>query len=392
MEIRLGNEYDTKGIREIWEYCFNDSKEYVDFYFKNKFSPINTLVLEKNGKILSSIHLNQHKLLLNNNEYDVSYVVGVSTLPEVRGGGYMRDLMIKSLEEMKHRNQSISILMPIDFRLYSKYGFENCYDILVQNIDLFNLRKFKLNGEFKKATEDDLKDLVKIYNNHINRLNGSAIRDQKYFKELIEEMNTDGGYVYINYEDDIPVGYLVYSIINDIISVRECYYSSIKAYGSLLKFIFNHNTQIKKVEIYTNVKDPLKSMLDNPKDSDFILKPFLMSRIIDFEKFINDSSYNLSFEEEISTIIRIYDDYLENNNGVFRLFSEGSRLKVIKLDEHFDDKIQCLNISELTSLFTGYKSLEEISFVNGIEYSDEFKRLIPIEVLSSKTNFINEYV
>ena len=47
----------------------------------------NTIVVEEDGEIVSSLQLNQYKIKLNNKVYDTSYVVGVSTFPEARGEG-----------------------------------------------------------------------------------------------------------------------------------------------------------------------------------------------------------------------------------------------------------------------------------------------------------------
>ena len=81
----------------------------------------NTVVVEDENEIVSSLQLNQYKIQLNNKEYDSSYVVGVSTLPEARGRGYMKHIMDFTLNELYRKNQLVSILMPIDYRLYRKY-------------------------------------------------------------------------------------------------------------------------------------------------------------------------------------------------------------------------------------------------------------------------------
>ena len=58
MEIRFTNTNENQGVRDLWTYCFNDSQDYVDFYFKNKYNPDKTMVVEDGGRILSAIHLN----------------------------------------------------------------------------------------------------------------------------------------------------------------------------------------------------------------------------------------------------------------------------------------------------------------------------------------------
>src|SRR3712207_341724 len=120
MQIRMASSDELDELKTIWSYCFEASQAYVDFYFDKSCNPDKTVVLERNGNIISSIHLNQHKIKLNDKVFDTSYVVGVSTLPEARGLGKMGQLMQYSLDTMRDLGQSVSLLMPIDYRLYTK--------------------------------------------------------------------------------------------------------------------------------------------------------------------------------------------------------------------------------------------------------------------------------
>lgn len=392
MDIRFCNKNDIGQIRNIWEYCFNDSPEYVDFYFEKKFNPETTLVLDDDGKLISSIHLNQHNLNLNFKDFEVSYVVGVSTLPEARGTGRMRELMETSLRAMYNSGQEVAILMPIDFRLYTKYGFENCYDMLVQEVDVSNLKKFRISGDFRKA--DSAKDIYEIYRYALSRYNGYSIRSESYFDDFIEEMEKDGGYIYVNYIDNVPEGYIAYSIDGDVMVVRECYYRDIKSYKSMLKFIFNHNTQVKRVEIYSAVDDSLRHMLDNPKDSKFEIKPFMMGRVINFEKLI--SRFEAEVEDDFMPFkIAIKDEYIEENSGIFEFYIDGNKVsskKIGSIDEIED--IDLFSINEISALFFGYMSVEEVDFMREEKLSCiiEMKELIDSIYSYRGINHINEYV
>ncbi|MEG0250211.1 MAG: GNAT family N-acetyltransferase [Peptostreptococcus sp.] len=397
MNIRLCNKNETSQVKDIWKYCFNDSDEYVEFYFKYKFNPQNTIVLEDEGNIISSLHLNQHKIHLNFKEYETSYVVGVSTLPEARGIGKMNDLMNKSLRHMYDLDQSVSILMPIDFRLYTKYGYENCYDMLVQKLSIYNLRKYKTNGIFKRA--DNAGDLEDIYSCAVSRYNGYAIRDTKYFEEFIEEMRAEKGYIYINYRDGVPVGYIVYSIDSDDFNVRECYYKDIISYKSLLKFIFNHNTQCKNVTMNSPMDDPLRFMLDNPRESSFEISPFMMARIINFSKLIDELDVTMPYpelENGEEILIGIKDDQIEENNGIFKMYTEDRRLKTEKVGDLKDknDDLDVFTINELTCMCFSYHSIDEIDHIrekkiaNIIDIRDIFSNIKNELTI----NHINEYV
>ena len=163
MEIRFARECEKDNIMEIWDYCFNDGPKFTDYYFNNKYKNYNTIVVEEEAEIVSSLQLNQYRIQLNNQIYNTSYVVGVSTLPEARGRGYMKYMMEFMLNELYKKNQLISILMPIDYRLYRKYGYEHCYDQIEYEIDIEDLSGFKSTGSLKRAKLNHIKDAFRLY-------------------------------------------------------------------------------------------------------------------------------------------------------------------------------------------------------------------------------------
>ena len=85
-------------------------KAFVDYYFNNKYNNKNTIVVEKMMKLYRSLQLNQYKIKLNDKIYDTSYVVGVSTFPQVRGRGYMKNIMDILINEIYNRGQLVSLL------------------------------------------------------------------------------------------------------------------------------------------------------------------------------------------------------------------------------------------------------------------------------------------
>ena len=177
MKMRYAREEEIDSIKEIWNYCFNDEDTFVDYYFNHKYKNYNTIVACEDNDIVSSLQLNQYKINLDNKVYDTSYVVGVSTFPQVRGRGYMRNIMDFSLNELYKKGQLISILMPIDYRLYRKYGYEHCYDQLEYNINIDDLKNFNLNGRLYKASEKNIDDLININNIFLEDVNGNTVRD-----------------------------------------------------------------------------------------------------------------------------------------------------------------------------------------------------------------------
>ena len=385
MNIRFARECDQNNIMEIWNYCFNDGPKFTEYYFNNKYKNYNTIVVEEEANIVSSLQLNQYKIKLNDKEYSTSYVVGVSTLPEVRGRGYMKHIMEFTLNELYKKDQLVSILMPIDYRLYRKYGYEHCYDQIEYEIDIEDLRGFKSLGSLKKATLNHINEMINIEESYLKNLNGMVVRNESYYENLFKEVESEDGRIYIH-ENEESDGYIIYFINGESIFVRELYYKNINALKGMLKFIYNHNTQSKKVNITSPVDDKIRFILSNPRTVTMKLKPFMMGRIINFKKFLE--SLNVESDDQSSLIISLKDDYIKENNKIFKITLENNQLSVEEGKFHYDVEFDINTISQLAF---SYISGKEAYLLNNLEenkYAIEFLDLI----FTKKENYINEYI
>ncbi|MDY7793464.1 GNAT family N-acetyltransferase [Clostridioides difficile] len=394
MEIRYAKEEEIESIKDIWSYCFNDTESFMKYYFNDKYKSENTVVALDEGKIISSLQLNQYKLLLNSKVYNTSYVVGVSTLPEGRGAGYMNKVMKFTLNELYKKGQLVSILMPIDYRLYRRFGYEHCYDQIEYTINTDDLKNFKSSGKMIKSNLSQIDDLIQIDRTFLNEVNGNVLKDEHYYENLFKEIQSEDGFLYIH-EGNEKDGYIVYFLQEDKMFVRELFYKNIDALKSMLKFIYNHNTQCKIVTISTPTIDKIRFILDNPKDSDIKIKPFMMGRVINVKKFIEDIDIENILNSSFNLLIE--DKFIDENNGLFKISIQNKKVSVEQLDkkgaekpqEDFDIK---LDINTLTQLSFSYIDVNEAIFLNDIkDVSEETLETLNC-IFSKKNNYINEYI
>ncbi|MCC0761600.1 GNAT family N-acetyltransferase [Clostridioides sp. ES-S-0006-03] len=394
MEIRYAKEEEIESIKEIWSYCFNDSESFMKYYFNDKYKYENTVIALDEGKIVSSLQLNQYKLSLNSKVYNTSYVVGVSTLPEGRGTGYMSKVIKFTLNELYKKGQLVSILMPIDYRLYRRFGYEHCYDQIEYTIKTDDLKTFKANGKMIKANLSQIDDLIKIDKVFLNEVNGNVLKDEHYYENLFKEIQSEDGHLYIH-EDSEKDGYVIYFLQGDKMFVRELFYKNIDALKSMLKFIYNHNTQCKIVTIATPMIDKIRFILDNPKDCEIKIKPFMMGRVINVKQFIED----IDIDKDINGSIKLYieDKYIEENNGLFKISIQNKKVMLEKLNKEYTDELQeCfdikLDINALTQLAFSYIDIEEALLLNNIKGISKKTIEILNCIFSKKDNYINEYI
>nr|WP_295604078.1 GNAT family N-acetyltransferase [uncultured Terrisporobacter sp.] len=385
MNIRFAKESDKNNIIDIWNYCFDDGPKFTDYYFNDKYKHENTIVVEDDEEIVSSLQLNQYNLKLNDKIYDTSYVVGVSTFPQARGKGYMKHIMDFTLNELYRKNQLVSILMPIDYRLYRKYGYEHCYDQIEYEIDIEDLSGFKSKGFLKKAKLDNINDLINIENNFLKDLNGTIIRDKNYYENLFKEVESEDGHIYIH-EDELKDGYIIYFINNENIFVRELYYNNLNALKGILRFLYNHNTQCKKVTISSPIDDKIRFILSNPKTANIKLKPFMMGRVINFKKYLE--SLNIKSNENLSINISVKDDFIKENNKIFKIHLNNNKLNVESGDYIPDVEF---NINTITQLAFSYINGKEAYLLNDLKENKKVIEFLDL-IFVKKENYINEYI
>lgn len=391
MNIRYAKPIDKEQVVSVWNYCFEDGEDFVKYYFENVYDENNTIIIEENDEVLSALQLNKYTIDLRDNKYDVSYVVGVSSKPEVRGLGYMKHLMTYTLEELYKNGEIVSLLMAIDYRLYKRYGFDHCYDQIQYNLRTDELLGFRLSSKLRKATFEDAETLSRIYTKAMKSLNGYAVRDEAYFNRFIKEVSSESGYIYIDEENN---SYIAYYIQGDTFFVRELIYNNISSLKSMLAYIYNHNTQCKKTVINAPVDDKIKLIIANLKTCEIKLIPFMAGRVINFEKYIESlNSCNIDTQKINNKYIKIkvIDKYIKQNNSVFKISVCDNKIKIQRVEEDYDIE---LDINSITQLAFSYLNTDEIFMLNEIDESSLIntqKELLNV-LFEKRINYIDELV
>ncbi|EGT4179744.1 GNAT family N-acetyltransferase, partial [Clostridioides difficile] len=147
--------------------------------------------------------------------------------------------------------------------------------------------------------------------------------------------------------------------------------------------------------ISTPTIDKIRFILDNPKDSDIKIKPFMMGRVINVKKFIEDIDIEKDINSSFNLLIE--DKFIDENNGLFKISIQNKKVSVEQLDkkgaekpqEDFDIK---LDINTLTQLSFSYIDVNEAIFLNDIkDVSEETLETLNC-IFSKKNNYINEYI
>jgi predicted acetyltransferase len=239
---------------------------------------------------------------------------------------------------------------------------------------------------YVRRVDDDDADLIELHNRFAAQTNGCLFRNElaweEYWRWDEEDINVA---IYYN-SDDVPMGYMVYLISEDIFRIKEMIYINHEAFKGLLKYVAAHDSMIDEVRGSHYYSEPIAFKLDDSEIKETI-RPYLMGRIIDFEQFLE----KYRFEDDadgISITFDVTDPFLEWNNRKFTVAINKSKGKIVNTESKYKAK---LSIGTLTTLLLGYKNPMELAKIERIEASEETIKLIHHALIEDKP-YISDYI
>ncbi len=113
---------DKQQIRHLWELCFHETKEFVDMYFKLRYSPEVTLCTRNNHHIVAALQMLPYSMTYHGSEIAISYISGACTHPDYRKQGIMYSLLSEAFKRMYEERIQLSTLIPATPHLVDYYA------------------------------------------------------------------------------------------------------------------------------------------------------------------------------------------------------------------------------------------------------------------------------
>lgn len=388
MKIRYAKKNEKNIAKKFWEDSFKDEEKFIDFYFNKIYDHKNFLVLEENKEIKSSLHENPYNIIFNSYEIKSRYIVGVASLITERAKGYMRELLNEMLKNSKKRAIPFIFLTPINPDIYRKFGFEYFSSIEKYSFSISQLADFIIDKQanFFEITRENMSnyfnDLIKIYNENMNNIFSYLKRDDYYFKKLLEECYVDDMKVFILYKNNKPSAYIIYSLNQDDIDVRECFAINKSAYENIFSFLYSYKDYYKYINVTTRINLNLEFLFKNQIKIDKSQNLFMMMRILEPLKVFE--MLDLKIE---NLKIKLNDKILSENTGFYTYSNREWKYSKKNIDYDFE-----IDIKDLTSLVTGFLSFDDLLFLEkinlkNIEKFDELKN-----IFTKKISYLYEFI
>ena len=370
IEIRRLNVQDWPAFAKMQAISFN--YQYDSTSEENKRDPLDhpenwIWAAYEKGKLVAGTYEIDYLMNFDNNRAKMTGIGGVATLPEFRGGGYMRRIFEKMLPDSYENGVVFSSLSPFSHDFYRKFGYETA---CVKNNITINAKKFlsiKPYGEFIIIqNESDTSLLAQIHSSYIKNINQAVHRDywqdNRAWKRFVKSESWDkGSYLYLwKDENGIPRSYIKYKVIQENgennMSVLELSFIDKKGLYGALGLVGGLSAQIE------NFKWMMPAFIDA---FDFITDswavemksiPRDMIRIINVKKALE----LMRHAGEGEYVIEVAEDKtIPVNNGKYLVQFGQEGTTVSSTAKEAD--ISC-DILTLAQIITGYRSLENAMY------------------------------
>ena len=385
MKLRLLNTEEHGKTRELWEKVFpEDTKAFLDYYYFIKTRSNQIYVIEEDEKIVSMLQLNPYQIRIEGQTFPGNYIIAVATEKEYRSRGYMRALLIRSLNDMFGQKIPFTFLMPAAEAIYTPYDFRFIYDQVKGNLQREGGgAAAPCDASYQTADAGlwDAEAMAQFFHDGFeDRWQVYAVRDAGYYQTMIMEQQSERGGVRLLKKDGRIVGMAAYAR-EEATEIREplCLDGCGEAMRSALKDLAQDGQE--SIPVYGD------SLCDSESAGRRETKPVIMARIVCLRTFLE--ALKVPEGTEMSCSFAVIDPVIPRNSRMWKLES-GKEEEAVHVRET-EDSEGVLPVAELTELLFGRVRPGELKGREGVILSGRLEaELGKIRKLTKV--FLNEVV
>ena len=232
-----------KEVIHIWKACFpNDSEDFINFYFKDKYKNENTLVYLEEGKAIACLQMLPYRMTFYSDTILTAYISGAATLPEHQNKGIMKKLLRFAFDEMDKKNIPLSTLIPQEqwlIRFYEKIGYEMAFyynELQIQPTKSSNQNLDK-SIQIKTIENQELKTAYTYYAQHLSKTQLCIQKSFDDFKAICILYQLENGQILLAYKNNTLIGIGFVNEENEMITVKDLFTSDNHVRNTMLEYI-----------------------------------------------------------------------------------------------------------------------------------------------------------
>ena len=341
------------------------------------------------GTLAARIVNNKFEFYIDGQQVCAGGIGAVSTLPEYREKGAIRDIFKELLPESYRAGEVISALFPFNHAFYRKQGYEVVTFQSNYELKPAILAGYKFDGRVTRWNPGEpVDEYLKIYHKFAKSYNLAMLRDEKSMLEhmKVEKLYQERKFSYIFSKNGENIAYIIFTDIkNDpaaILHVEESAWINRDGFYAILAFLGRFEADYGNIELPLPYGIDLLRVIRSPRAyeihktcrHDFMVRVINAKRLLEIIKKPIDCDFT----------IKVSDELIPENNGVWCV-----RADSVSIAE--DVPVPDLVVSEraLAQMAVGCINLDEVMLRPDtlINAKEEMLRRVFVE----KKIFVGEY-
>lgn len=313
---------NKQAVTKLIEYAFNKQKPIIeDPLFLSRYQHSDVYGTYLKNQLTSMVMSNHFQVKFFGSTIKMAGIGYVASLPEFRGTGGIKDIMSELLTDLKQEGFMISQLAPFSESFYRKFGYENTswqkrYQIPAA---AFNHLEDEKTGSIVRNSWEALKpEILTLYQQALATQEvGTVVREIWWWERLNQYY--PGRFYAVCYDDFGQLsGYIIYRLQKETFNIDELVYQNNFGLRKLLTYLKAHTASFSQFSYAAPTNEILENCFKEQQEIHIQMKPYMMSRIIDFPSLLK----LLPMEEKAIIFEVTRDDYCPENIGCFRKTGE----------------------------------------------------------------------
>jgi predicted acetyltransferase len=301
--------------------------------------------IKEDGKLAAKLQLLPLAIRLGEQTVPMGGIAGVTTYPEYRRNGYIKQILTDTLYQIRAQGMPVSMLHPFYVDFYRRFGYELFTDRTIYTLKRKDLvRLAPVEGTIERMKKEAHgQEVEEVYAAYASLYSGMLERQDYWWKQRVYREH-DFIALYRDAKGKAQ-GYIIYEIATpDKLDISEFVALTADARAGLWNFIAQHDSMFEEVKLDLSPHDPLIFMLPDPQ-IDVKHYPYFMARIVDIPAFFAAFDW---LKDPKTITLHVQDPIIRENNETYT-FQDGKAV-VSTADSGIE-----LSINMLSAIVFGYK-------------------------------------
>ncbi len=285
---------------------------------------------DADGRVMARVIHHRFQSILDGSGVETGGIGAVSTLPEYRGTGAVRAIFSALLPEAYREGEVLSALYPFNHAFYRKFGYESVCPCCVYSLPPEALKEYRFTGRAVQwKPGDGIGEYLELFNEFYTAYNLSVPKEEERFRKAHFGglYYKDRKFAYLLREGEENCAALIFrDVRNDagaVLRAEDAAWRGRRGFLALLGFLARFSSDYGRIELPLPTGVELHSLIHAPDEYAVSgeTRHNYMVRAVNAQKLLASLRRGPG-----RFAVRVTDDLIPENNGVFRVEEGSARL------------------------------------------------------------------